>query len=430
MAEQRLERRVLPVGRRVRLTVPSFPRRPLGGLLGPAAADARQSLGALALSATTSLITGLLIARFTGTLENLPGLFMLLPAAYGLRGNVFGPLGSRLSTALRTGTLSWSWRIDTVLGQNVVAALVVSLAASLVHAALAEVVIRGAGQADPISLADFIVVSVLGGMLASVVVLGITLALAVASTRFGWDLDNVTAPLVSATGDFVTFPALIASTALVRISVVTPVLAALTAAGVLVAMAAVWRSDLKVARRVVAESVPVLAGAGLLSLLAGLALQSTQERFFTFGVFLVIIPGYLSTAGALGGILAARLGTKLHLGFVERTLIPTGEARSDIRFTFALSFPIFVFTALVTAFVAGIFGETSPGVWQVVLVTVSGGLVATVFVIAIAYYGTLAIVRFGLDPDNHGIPIVTASLDVVGALTLVGALLMWRVAPS
>lgn len=423
------ERRIIPVGRRVRLAVP-VPRLPLGGLLGPEAADARQSLGALALSATTSLITGLLIARFTGTLEEFTGLFMLLPAAYGLRGNVFGPLGSRLSTALRTGTLTWSFRIDTVLGQNVVAALVVSLAASLVHAALAEFVILGSGVDNPISIADFVIVSVLGGALASLVVLGITLALAVASTRFGWDLDNVTAPLVSATGDFVTFPALIASTMLIRVPLVTPVLATVLTVLVVAALVATFRSKLKLAKRVVAESVPVLAVAGLLSLFAGVALQSTEERFLSYGVFLVIIPGYLSTAGALGGILAARLGTKLHLGFVERTLVPRGEARSDIRFTFALSFPIFVFAALVTAVVADLVGQSSPGVWTVLLVTVTGGLVATVFVTAIAYYGTLAIVRFGLDPDNHGIPLVTACLDVVGALTLVGALLLWGVAPS
>ena len=57
-------------------------------------------------------------------------------------------------------------------------------------------------------------------------------------------------------------------------------------------------------------------------------------------------------------------------------------------------------------------------------------LLPTAVVLAIAYYGTLTIVRFGLDPDNHGIPLVTACLDVVGALTLVGALLLWGVAPS
>lgn len=422
------ERRVLPVARRVHLSVQPLRRLPLGGLLGPAAGDARQSLGALAFSSTTSLITGLLIARFTGTFEEFTGLFMLLPAAIGLRGNVFGPLGSRLSTAMRTGTMTWSLRVESVLGQNVTAALVVGLGASLIHAALAEILLLATGVEDALSLADFVVVSVLGGLLASLVVLGITLGLAVASNRFGWDLDNVTAPLVMAAGDFVTLPALILAVQLVRVDVVTPIVASLAAALVLIAVAAVWRSGLALARRIMIESIPVLAAAGLLSLLAGLALQSTEERFFTFGVFLVILPGYLSTAGALGGILSSRLSTKLHLGFIESRLMPAGEARDDIRFTFALSFPIFVFTALVTAFVAWLVGETSPGLLEVVLVTVTGGLVATVFVAVIAYYGTLAMVRFGLDPDNHGIPLVSASLDVIGALTLAGALLLWGVA--
>ena len=48
-----------------------------------------------------------------------------------------------------------------------------------------------AGSISVLGVSDFVVVSVLGGSLASVVVLGITLGLAVASARFGWDLDNV-----------------------------------------------------------------------------------------------------------------------------------------------------------------------------------------------------------------------------------------------
>ena len=57
-----------------RLAVPRLVRRPLGGLLGPAASDAGQSLGALAFSvATTSLITGFTFALYTDTLRNNPG---------------------------------------------------------------------------------------------------------------------------------------------------------------------------------------------------------------------------------------------------------------------------------------------------------------------------------------------------------------------
>jgi mgtE-like transporter len=50
------------------------------------------------------------------------------------------------------------------------------------------------------------------------------------------------------------------------------------------------------------------------------------------------------------------------------------------------------------------------------------GLVTVVFVLAVAYYGTLAAFRVGLDPDSFGIPIVTSSVDFVGALSLVVAI--------
>ena len=404
--------------------------RPLGGLLGPAVGDASQSLGALALSATTSLVTGFTFAAVTGTLEMFPGLLLFIPAAIGLRGNVFGPLGSRLSTAIRAGTFAWSWRIDSLLGQNVVAALTTSLVAAVGLAVVAEVValVLQEGSVEVIGIADFVVVSALAGIVASMVVLVITVGLAVASARFGWDLDNVTAPLVMASGDVVTLPALVLATYAMRRGWFTWALAGLFVAASVAAMVLLLRSSLTIGRRVVLESLPVLIGAGTLSLLAGAVLERSIGRLVAFSVLLVLLPGYLSTAGALGGILSSRLATKVHLGLVDPGPLPPAGARDDIRITFALALPIFVFLATLAGTVGVWAGRESPGLVWLVAVAVTGGLVATAFVAAIAYYGTLLVVRFGLDPDNHGIPLVSASLDVIGALTLVGALIVWQVA--
>ena len=43
---------------------------------------------------------------------------------------------------------------------------------------------------------------------------------------------------------------------------------------------------------------------------------------------------------------------------------------------------------------------------------------------AITYYGAIAAYRLGLDPDNHGIPLVTSSMDLIGALSLIFAILL------
>lgn len=418
-----------------RLAVPRLVRRPLGGLLGPAARDAGQSLGALALSAVTSLITGFTFAFFAGTLRSNPGLLLFIPAAIGLRGNVFGPLGSRLSTALQTGTLSWTWRHDSLLGQNVIGAMVSSVVAALGLSVVAEVVVLTIrdqpGRADGVGVmgvADYVVVSVLGGTVASVVVLAITVGLATASARFGWDLDNVMAPLISASGDFVTLPAIVVVASLIDRGWLTRVLAATTAAMVIGVGWWVLRSGMDTARRILTEAVPILLVAGSLSLIAGIVLERSIDRFLAYSVLIILLPGYLSIAGALGGILSNRLSTKVHLGLVEASRIPRGDARTDMRITFVLALPIFALLAALAQTFGALAGRSSPGLALLVAVAVTGGVLATTFVAVVAYYGTFVAVRFGLDPDNHGVPLVTASLDVVGAATLIGALVLWGVA--
>jgi mgtE-like transporter len=44
------------------------------------------------------------------------------------------------------------------------------------------------------------------------------------------------------------------------------------------------------------------------------------------------------------------------------------------------------------------------------------------FVAAVAYYGTIAAYRTGVDPDTYGIPVVSSSVDLVGAFTLIIAI--------
>lgn len=415
-------------GRR-RLAVPRLAWRPFGGLLGPAIGDASQSLGALSLSATTSLITGFTFAFFADSLRSNPGLLLFIPAAIGLRGNVFGPLGSRLSTALQAGTLTWSWKRDSLLGQNVIGAMASSLVAALGVSVVAELVAQliTAGSIDVIGISDFVVVSVLGGTLASVVVLGITLGLAVASTRFGWDLDNVTAPLVSASGDFVTLPAIVLVTGLIGRGWLTRGLAIASTLVVTIVALYVLRSSLDIAKRILIEAMPILLVAGTMSLIAGVVLERSIDRFLAFSVLIVLLPGYLATAGALGGILSNRLSTKVHLGLIEAAKLPRGDARGDIRITFTLALPIFVLLATLAGTLGVAAGRSSPGLLLLIAVAATGGLLATTFVAIVAYYGTFAAVRFGLDPDSHGIPLVSASLDVVGAATLIAALVLWGV---
>ncbi len=48
-------------------------------------------------------------------------------------------------------------------------------------------------------------------------------------------------------------------------------------------------------------------------------------------------------------------------------------------------------------------GAATPGAGWMVLASMIGGLVAVLFVIALAYYGTVAAWRVDVDPDTYGI---------------------------
>ncbi len=388
-------------------------------LLGPSPGAIRQSLVALGLNSSTSLVAGAVLGSITPTLERYPGLLVLVPAAIGLRGNVFSALGNRLSTAVHIGLFRFSLRPGSLLGQNVTAALILTLAMSFFVAAAAKVVAVGLHIEGTISLFQLALVSIVGGMLASLVVLGATVALAAASVRYDWDLDNVTAPLVSTLGDVLTLPALWLVTFALTVRVYSSALGLLTGAAAVAALVIGWRSRRDILRQVVRESTPILLVAVGLSTLAGVAIERRLDVFSRYPALLVLLPAFISSAGALGGILSSRLSTKLHLGLLEARAVPSREARLDGASVFLLGAPVFLFNAVGAHLTAALLHEASPGLADMLAASMLGGAVAVAFVVAIAYYGTVASFRLGLDPDTYGVPVVTSSVDFLGAVALI-----------
>ncbi len=386
------------------------------------ASSIRQSLAALGVSSAGSLLAGLTLGAITGTLDKFPGLLVLVPAAIGMRGNIFGALASRLGTAIHAGTFRLSRRPDTVVGQNVLASLALTLAVSLALALLAKAVSVAFGVPNTISILDFVVISLLGGIVSSIPVLLVTLGVTAASVRFGWDLDNVASPLVTAAGDVFTLPALFLATFLVGVPTVSALLGGLCVVLAGAALVGALRSGMGLLTRIVRESVPVLCMAGAVDVLAGLTIEKRLASFVLFPGLLVLVPPFLEDAGALGGILASRLSSKLHLGIIAPTNIPQRPARDDFWLTALYALPVFTLVALSAELASTLSGLATPGPLRMMGVALLGGLMSTSFVMGIAYYGAIAAFRLGLDPDIHGIPLITSSMDLIGAFCLILAI--------
>jgi mgtE-like transporter len=386
-----------------------------------------EGVGALLISSGGDLLAGLTLGSLTHTLDRLPGLLVLVPAAIGMRGNVFGALGSRLGTLVHTGQYRLSRRLDSAVGQNLAASFLLSVVLSTALAIVAKGVMEAMGLRHTISAADLLVVSVLGGVLSSVVVLALTVAVASVSVRRGWDLDNVASPIVTAAGDIVTLPALFLATVLVRVPVVTPLVALACAAAGVAALVALIRSQREVLRRIAIESIPVLLLAGVVDIVAGVTIQNRLNTFAAYPALLVMVPPFLEDSGALGGILSARLGSKLNLGTLDPRRLRWPDIADDIVVTYLFAIVVFVMVGVSSNIVAAIVHLASPGVLTMIEVALIAGFAATTGAVLVAVGSALVTYRVGLDPDNYGIPMVTSSLDLLGAGALIAALVALHV---
>jgi mgtE-like transporter len=389
----------------------------------------RQGFAALFISSVGELVAGVVLAGIAGTLEELVGLAVLIPAAIGMRGAIFGAMGSRLSTSIQTGLFSFSLRRG-VLAENVQAAAVLSLVSGVFLAFLARYLSDILGVTTELSVVDYIVISTVGGVLAGALLLAITVFVARTSVARGWDMDNIAAPMLTAAGDILTLPSLIVAAYFIDIPVISGSMALVLVVVAVAVTVLGFRLGTQNLGRILAESLPILAITGTVTILVGVALEDRSEQFTTLLALSVLLPAFLQEGGALGGILSSRLSSKIHLGMLAPQGLPPMAAFRDfvLIYTFATGVYLFIGAAAHVLAVALFPNGSSPGLLAMMGISTLAGLIATTAAVLAAYYGSVASYRLGLDPDTYGIPIITAAVDLLGFMSLIIALIIFGLA--
>jgi mgtE-like transporter len=293
-------------------------------------------------------------------------------------------------------------------------AVVTTFSSSLWLAVLAWLASSAFGEAS-ISIWRLATISIVGGAIGSALILVITLGLAALSSRRGWDLDSVSTPMVTALGDMTTLPSLFLATFIVRVDT----LAVFAAIGsIAVALYAAVRSytvaDAAI-RRIVMEMTATMLLTPILDVLAGALLRARENELLAVPVLLALIPPFVSQAGALGGIFASRITSKLQIGVITPRGLPETPAVVDASIVSTLSVAVFVLIGTI-AFLLGIATDLRgmPSFWTLLGGTLLAGLLLTPITIVTSYYLAVVTHRFGLDPDNQGVPIITSVMDLSG----------------
>jgi mgtE-like transporter len=376
----------------------------------------RQGFVALLVGAAAAFVAGLTLGSITATLEALPGLFILIPAAAGMQNTIFGAIGARLGTSTHTGLFEVTRSRQGVLYQNVLAGITLTFFSSLYLAALSRVSAIVFGLPS-ISFLDFVSISVVGSLLAGAVILVVTIVVAIQSFRHGFDLDSVGTPLIVAAGDMSTIPCLFLATFITKSPTANAIVAGVAIAACVLVSIRGFMTKLRMARRAILEMVLVVLLTPLLDILAGTLVESRLDRFVALPGLLIVIPPLISTAGDLGGILSSRLSSKLHLGLVSPRGIPERLALLDASLVGVFGVGVYLVIGVAGFGLSVATGRANPGAATMITGTFVTGLLVTVAAIVVAYAIAVATFRFGLDPDNHSVPIITSAMDLVGVLS-------------
>ncbi|MEM2890398.1 MAG: magnesium transporter [Candidatus Hadarchaeum sp.] len=175
-------------------------------------------------------------------------------------------------------------------------------------------------------------------------------------------------------------------------------------------------------KRILWESYPVLILCAVISLSAGLILQSQLESIKTLPLILVMVPPINGINNNVCSILGSRLTSALHIGTIDPKFGKQAVLRRNVQATWLMSLGVFVFTSVIFFVMALVFGIN-----PVQSVAIMGAFfLASMVAIGVTMFCTvwLAFISFskGLDPDNVVIPIVTSIGDIIGVTCLIMAM--------
>ena len=380
-----------------------------------------ESLISLLICAFGCLFTGIILGNMEFYLETFPGLMVIIPGAIGMRGNIFGSFGSRLSTHLHIGTLSPEFKRSDILTENITSSIILTMVLSVLLGIIAKAVCI-IFNFPSISLFDFVLISFIAGLISSIIMLPITMFISLKSFENGWDPDNITTPLIAAFGDFFTLPAIVAAIYVVQfvsiVPIVEKILFALVIISTVVALAAGYTSDKEI-RNIVRQSTPVLFVCSILGTLAGGILNGSITTLLKSQTLLTLVPLFSGESGGLVSVLSARLSSGLHSGLIDADLKPgkvTLENFSIVIFLSLIMFPIIGFLAEASTTVLG---NAGVNYLNAILISLIAGMIVVGVMLLIVFYISTISYRKGLDPDNIVIPLSTSLTDSISTLVLV-----------
>ncbi|KAF9309811.1 hypothetical protein BG003_009246 [Podila horticola] len=336
-------------------------------------------------------------------------LIILIPILLNLKGNLEMNLASRLSTASNMGLLdSPATRIAFVKGNLALLqlqSLTVGSVAGLFAFVLGMIVHPTTNDLSEIAI--MITSSMLCASVSSFVLGSFMCALVLICRHYKVNPDNIACPLASSFGDLVTLVILSGFAVFLAKYIETPLSEILLV--VLLMLIPVWLYYVrrnKFVSEVVKEGWGPVFAAMVIASTAGLTLERYINKFPGMAMISPVLNGL---TGNIGSIYASRISTALHANVEE-------AYRATEKTLFLVHIPIEIMFLAVVGILK--LGDVQWSVGVVVGYTIVS-LTLVVIALLLAKWITRLFWKWGYDPDNYALPILTSLIDVLGTALLV-----------
>ena len=166
--------------------------------------------------------------------------------------------------------------------------------------------------------------------------------------------------------------------------------------------------------KVFKETLPVILGATIGELVAGLVLGGMQKSLPLLPGLIVLVPAVLDLRGCISSALGSRLGSALHLGLVGWEKGMNRELKENIQASLLLSFATSIFVGVVAFVVNIVLGLPTIGLLGLVTISFLSGTLAAITQVTFTIIVSFTSYRRGIDPDNVTIPAMATIGDVLG----------------
>jgi mgtE-like transporter len=148
---------------------------------------------------------GIFVGQILNTREksliSMPAILILIPSLIKIGGDTGSMLGARLSSAFHMGLGGDNLRSNPVVKNSVIAASIVGLVSSVSVSIL--VFLASSFMGFGMSFFTLLEISFIAVIIELLAVYSATVAIAIASHRFGIDPDDVVIPFIASLGDLV-----------------------------------------------------------------------------------------------------------------------------------------------------------------------------------------------------------------------------------